>query len=116
MNILYDEEGYEYPIDEYGQIYVPLEPERTVAGENEEEIEKETKKLKRSYASVTVAGVTTCSAGVGSYKEKKIRREVAEYLQSSADKARFLRGDGSVLICNLVALKQEVENINAGRR
>ena len=43
MNILYDEEGYEYPIDEYGQIYVPLEPERTAAGENEEEIKKETK-------------------------------------------------------------------------
>ena len=40
MNILYDEEGYEYPIDEYGQIYVPLEPKRTVARENEEEIKK----------------------------------------------------------------------------
>ena len=40
---LYDEQGYEYPIDEYGQIYVPLEPEQTVAGETEEEMKKETK-------------------------------------------------------------------------
>ena len=43
MNILYYEEGHEYPIDEYGYIYVPLEPERTAARENEEEIKKETK-------------------------------------------------------------------------
>ena len=43
MNILYDEEVYEYPIDEYGQIYVSLEPEQTAARENEEEIKKELK-------------------------------------------------------------------------
>ena len=43
MNILYDEEGYEYPIDKYGQIYVPLEPKQTAAGEIKEEMKKETK-------------------------------------------------------------------------
>ena len=43
MNILYGEKGYEYPIDEYGQIYVLLELEQTVVGENAEEIKKEIK-------------------------------------------------------------------------
>ena len=43
MNILYDEEGYEYLIYEYRQIYVLLESERTAARENEEEIKKEMK-------------------------------------------------------------------------
>ena len=44
MNILYDVEGYEYPIYEYGQIYVPLEIEQTVAKVIEEGKIKETKK------------------------------------------------------------------------
>ena len=43
MNVLYDEEGYEYPIDDYGQIYVPLQPEQTAAENIEEEIDKNTK-------------------------------------------------------------------------
>ena len=43
MNILYDEEGYEYPIDEYAQIYVHLKQKQTAIGQNEEEIKKETK-------------------------------------------------------------------------
>ena len=43
MNVLYDEDGYEYPIDDYGQIYVPLQPEQTIAKKIEEEKEKNTK-------------------------------------------------------------------------
>ena len=76
---------------------------------------KRKQKLKRSYANVTIPGVTSCSAGVGSYKEKKNWREVAEYLHSSVDRAQFLRREGCVLICNLAALKQEVEKMNAGQ-
>ena len=30
MNILYDSEGCEYPIDDYGQVYVPFELEQLV--------------------------------------------------------------------------------------
>ena len=29
MNVVYDSEGYEYPVDDYGQIYVPLESKQT---------------------------------------------------------------------------------------
>ena len=43
MNVLYDSEGYEYPVDDYGQIYVPLDAEQTDARVNEEEKRKETK-------------------------------------------------------------------------
>ena len=43
MNVLYDSEGYEYPVDDYGQIYVPLEVEPADAIVIEEEIVKETK-------------------------------------------------------------------------
>ena len=42
MNVLYDAEGYEYPVDDYGQIYIPLETEQTAAKMHEEE-KKETK-------------------------------------------------------------------------
>ena len=43
MNVLYDAEGYEYPVDDYGQIYIPLETEQTAAEMHEEEKNKETK-------------------------------------------------------------------------
>ena len=44
MGIVYDAEGYEYPIDEEGQLYIPYHPEQTAAlGGNEEENEKGTK-------------------------------------------------------------------------
>ena len=43
MNVLYDTDGYEYPVDDYGQIYVPLETEQTVAETIEEEKPKENK-------------------------------------------------------------------------
>ena len=42
MNDLYDSEGYEYPVDDYGQIYVPRGSEPTDSSVNEEE-EKEIK-------------------------------------------------------------------------
>ena len=44
MGVVYDEEGYEYPIDDQGQLYVPYHPKETVAfGENEAEKDKTTK-------------------------------------------------------------------------
>ena len=43
MNVLYDSERYEYPVDDYRQIYVPLEAEQTDAWVNEEENMNETK-------------------------------------------------------------------------
>ena len=43
MNVLYDSEGYEYSVDDYGQIYVPLDAEQTDAGVSEEGKLKETK-------------------------------------------------------------------------
>ena len=43
MNVLYDFEGYEYPVNDYGQIYVPLEAAPTDASVTEEETEKGTK-------------------------------------------------------------------------
>ena len=48
MNVLYDANGYEYPIDDYGQIYVLLKTEQTAAEVIEEEKMKETKNLKGS--------------------------------------------------------------------
>ena len=44
LNVLYDDEGNQYPVDDAGQLYVPLESGQTaVEGENEEEIKNETK-------------------------------------------------------------------------
>ena len=43
MNVLYDVEGYEYPVDDYGQTYIPLETEQTATKVHEEEKIKETK-------------------------------------------------------------------------
>ena len=43
MNVLYDSEGIEYPVDDYGQVYVPFELEQTGAREIEEEKDKATK-------------------------------------------------------------------------
>ena len=40
LNVVYDEEGYEYPIDNFGQLYVPLEFEQIAAKEVQEEKEK----------------------------------------------------------------------------
>ena len=37
MNVLFDEDGNEYPVDNAGQLYVPLEFGQTVAEEAQEE-------------------------------------------------------------------------------
>ena len=43
MNVLYDEEGNEYPIHDQGQLYVPLGFEQTLAEELQEEKSENTK-------------------------------------------------------------------------
>ena len=44
MGIVYDEEGYEYPVDDQGQIYIPYSTKQIDAEEwTEEETHKETK-------------------------------------------------------------------------
>ena len=43
LNVLYDDEGNSYPIDDAGQLYVPLDFGQTVAESAEVEIEKDTK-------------------------------------------------------------------------
>ena len=44
MNVLYDEAGNEYPVDNAGELYVPLGAKQTVVkGEIEVENIKETK-------------------------------------------------------------------------
>ena len=43
LNVLYDDEGNAYPVDDAGQLYVPLEAALTVNGSVEEEIPKEIK-------------------------------------------------------------------------
>ena len=43
LNVLYDEEGNLYPIDESGQLYVPLDFEQAVAESAEVENVKDTK-------------------------------------------------------------------------
>ena len=48
MNVLYDSEGIEHPTDDYGQVYVPFELEKTgTTGVIEEEHQKQqnTKKI-----------------------------------------------------------------------
>ena len=115
MNVLYDSEGYKYLVDDYVQIYVLLEAEPTDAGAIEEEKIKKTKKLKRSYASVAVAGATACPSGIRSLKNIKNWREALKYLPS-VDTARFVRKSGSVVMLNMVALRKEMQERNTGRR
>ena len=43
LNVLYDDEGNAYPVDDAGQLYVPLEFAQTMDGGAEEEIKNETK-------------------------------------------------------------------------
>ena len=60
-------------------------------------------------------GVTSDSAGICSYKEKKKWRESVKYLHSRIDRARFWRREGSVLIADMAALRQVMEE-EAGQR
>ena len=43
LNVLFDEDGNEYPVDDAGQLYIPLEFGQTVAEEAQVENEKNTK-------------------------------------------------------------------------
>ena len=43
LNVLYDDEGNAYPVDDAGQLYVPLESAQAVDESAEAEIGKETK-------------------------------------------------------------------------
>ena len=45
LNFLYDEDEYEYPVHNEGQIYIPLELEHVVVEPQPNENEKETKKV-----------------------------------------------------------------------
>ena len=63
---------------------------------------------------MAAVGATYCSAGVGSYKEKKNWREDVKYLHSRVDRARILRREGSVITCDLAALRQAKEKQDAG--
>ena len=42
MGVVYDEEGYEYPVDNEGQIYIPYSTGQTAAEEWFEEERKKT--------------------------------------------------------------------------
>ena len=44
LNIVYDEEGYDYLIDDEGRIYVPLDSQTISETEHVENAKKETKK------------------------------------------------------------------------
>ena len=70
---------------------------------------KTQQRLKRTYASVASVGATCDSVGICLYKEKKKWRESVKYLHSRIDRARFWRREGSVLIADMVALRQEME-------
>ena len=59
-------------------------------------------------------GTTRCSTGIRSRKNIKSWREASEYLHRLG-RARFLRREGSVLTCDMVALRQEVEKDDVGQ-
>ena len=61
-------------------------------------------------------GVTRDSAGICPLKENKNRRESVKYLLSRSDRARFWRREGSVLIIDMVALRQGKEKDDTGQR
>ena len=60
-------------------------------------------------------GVTRDSAGICSLKENKNRRESVKYLLSRSNRARFWRREGSVLIIDMVALRQVKQKDDAGQ-
>ena len=54
-------------------------------------------------------GAKCDSVGICSYKEKKKWRETVKYLHSRIDRARFWRREGSILVADMAALRQEME-------
>ena len=65
---------------------------------------------------MAAVGATFCSTGKGPQKEKKSVGEMLKYLTSRADRAKFWRREGSVLIIDMVALRQVKEDDDAGQR
>ena len=59
-------------------------------------------------------GATTCSVGMGLHKNIKNWREAVKYLPS-VDRAKFLKRNSSVLTLDIVPLKKEMEEKNAGQ-
>ena len=49
LNVLYDEERYDYPIGGEGRIYVPLDPQIASEVEDQENAEKQPKSYKILY-------------------------------------------------------------------
>ena len=64
---------------------------------------------------MAAAGATRVSAGICPYKENKNKRESVKYLFSRIDRARYWRREGSVLIVDLEALRQEREKADTGQ-
>ena len=64
---------------------------------------------------MAAVGVTCDSASAGLQKKNKNWRESVKYLHSRIDRARFWRREGSVLIADMAALRQEMER-EAGQR
>ena len=60
-------------------------------------------------------GAMVCSTSIESQKSIKSWREAVKYLHS-VDRARFLWHSGSVLALKLVALREEMEKVNAGQQ
>ena len=59
---------------------------------------------------MAVVDATSCSASVGSQKQKKNVREICQYLsRNRLDRTRFWRRVGDVLVCEMEALEQEME-------
>ena len=61
-------------------------------------------------------GATCDSTSIGPSKEKKNWMEISEYLRNRTDRARILRREGSVIVCDLVALRQMKDKVDAGQR
>ena len=64
---------------------------------------------------MAAVGATCDSTSAGSQKKNKNWRESVKYLHSRIDRARFWRREGSVLIVDMAALRQEMEK-EAGQR
>ena len=58
---------------------------------------------------MAAVGATSDSATIGAQKKRKNWRESMKYLHSRIDRARFWRREGSVLVVNMAALRQEME-------
>ena len=58
---------------------------------------------------MATVGATCDSAGAGSLKENKNWREFVKYLHGRVDRAWFWWREGSILIVDMVALRQEME-------